>query len=132
MEKAVLKPCSGHFKSVSQNKTAHEPASCYASVEVGLVFTGSFTLACNRHLAAFERNREIIRREAGHREGDANIAVSALFDIIGRVALGSSLCGPVYQGSGLVKSQEKGTVEQNCTCRHMSVQELATAVRLSP
>src|SRR5690606_29052246 len=116
------------LEPIGENERSEEAAGGNAAVQVGgfsCALVGAIALARDRKLAALEGDRQIIGREPGNRQGDANRRFAALLDVIGRIRLRRRTGSPVDQSTGVVKSEQEGAVEQNCACAHAALLEAA-------
>ena len=86
-QQAVVEPRPGHLDAVGQHESALELTGGDAAMQVDAVGVVGL-LAPHRQLVLDQLDGEVVGREAGHGQGDAQAVLADPLDIVGRVALG--------------------------------------------
>src|SRR5262249_18998615 len=110
IQQSVVERGAGHLDAVGQDETALELPRGDAAVQehaAGLVAL----LAAGHQLVVLDLNRQILARETGDRQRDAEAALAALLDIVGRVAL-ASLADAIERAFELLEAQQERMVKQ--------------------
>jgi hypothetical protein len=80
-------------------------------VQVALGLSGVIALADDGQLTVLDAHLQLVGRKAGHRQADAQRALAHVLDVVGGIAFGGRLCGPLDQAPGVLEAEQEGAVE---------------------
>src|SRR5450631_3202162 len=129
VQQAVFKRGPFHLHAVGQDEAAHEAARGDAAVQKRPIALAAVTPANHIELAVLDRHLELGGGETGHRQGDPDRAFAELLDVVGRIALGRRLRGPLDQHAGVIEAEKKRTIEQRRTVHRRALARSDSARR---
>src|SRR6266851_1612506 len=119
MEQPVLEPRAAHLDALGEDERALKLTRRDPAVQIdALGIVGLF--AADHQLVVLDRNAQIGHREAGDREGDAQLVFAELLDVVGRIAVAGDLVDPVERPLEMLEPQEQRRVEQRHARHHPS------------
>src|SRR4029078_6437144 len=102
----ILQLRSRHFDPFGQDKSALKLSCCNAAMKE--LFVGTLRLlAADNELATLDSDVQLLAREAGNGERDAQILVALLFDIVRRIAVCGAFRGAFEQSFQMLKTQQE-------------------------
>lgn len=114
MEQAVIEPGTLDIDAFGQDEGALELPGGDAAMDENSAITIIALAAADDELVVFLGDMQVIHRETGDGEGDAQPAIARLFDVVGGVPFGI-LLDPVEHLLEMVKAQEERRTEDRRT-----------------
>ena len=93
MQQAVLEPPALHLDALGEDEGALELAPGNAAVQIDALGVVGL-LAADHQLVVLDRDRQVAHRKAGDREGNAQLVVAELLDVVGRIPVARELVDP--------------------------------------
>src|SRR5207302_2993801 len=119
MEQAVLEPGAAHLDALGEDERALKLTRCDPAMQIDPLRI-VVLLAADHQLAVLDRYAQVGHREAGNRQGDAQLVFAELLDIVGRIAVAGDLVDPVQRPLEMLEPQQQRRVEQRHARHHPS------------
>src|SRR6266704_2813408 len=105
MEEPVIERGARHFDAFRQHEGALELPRRDAAMEIDAILVVDL-LAAHDELVVLDLHGEVAHREAGNRQGDAELVLARLLDIVGRVAVSRNLADAVERPLEMIEAEQ--------------------------